>query len=114
MSGQAHYFIAGSEKGDFVEFTIPEQYKPRRMVLHLVRSYDFGIVQLSVNDKPVGQPIDLYEADPVTIAEVDLDLVHPADNVIKIRAELVGHNPKSQGSGSFFGLDCVVLAAADG
>ncbi len=113
MSGQAHYFVAGSKKGDFVEFTLPEQYQPRRVVLHLVRSYDFGIVQLSVNDKPVGQSIDLYEADPVTIAEVDLGVVHPAGNVIKIRAELVGHNPKSRGSGSFFGLDCVVLAGAD-
>jgi hypothetical protein len=109
MSGQAHYFVAGRHDSDFVEFTLAEQYKPRRVILHLVRSYDFGIVQLSVNAKPVGQPIDLYEADPVTIEKVGLGVVEPAGNVITIRVELVDKNPNSRGSGSFFGLDCVLL-----
>ncbi len=109
MSGQAHYFVAGRQDGDFVEFTFPEQYKSRRVVLHLVRSYDFGIVQLSVNSKTVGKPIDLYEADPVTIDKVDLGVVEPAGNVITIRVQLAGKNPNSRGTGAFFGLDCVLL-----
>lgn len=109
MSGQAHYFVAGRQDGDFVEFTFPEQYKSRRVILHLVRSYDFGIVQLSVNAKPTGKPIDLYETDPVTIERVDLGVVEPAGNVITIRVQLVGKNPNSRRPGSFFGLDCVVL-----
>jgi hypothetical protein len=77
FSGGAHYFVPGRRVGDFVEFTIPEQYKPRRVILHLVRSFDFGIVQLSVNGRKVGQPIDLYESDPATITKVDLGQVTP-------------------------------------
>ena len=109
MSGQAHFFVAGRAKGDFVEFTFPEQYKPRRVTLYLVRSYDFGIVQLHANGRKVGKPVDLYESDPVTIVPVDLGVLRPAGNVITLRVELIGKNPKSRGSGSFFGLDCVVL-----
>ena len=109
FSGQAHYFVPGRRLGDFVEFTIPEQYKPRRVVLHLVRSFDFGIVQLSVNGRKVIRPIDLYESDPATITKVDLGEVPPAGNTITLRVELVGKNPDSRGSGTFFGLDCVEL-----
>ncbi len=92
-----------------MEFTLPEQYKPRRVVLHLVRSFDFGIVQVHVNGLKAGKPIDLYEADPVTILPVDLGVVTPARAVIKIRVELIGKNPLSRGSGSYFGLDCLLL-----
>ncbi len=111
FSGRAHYFVSGRRTGDFVEFTIPEQYKPRRVVLHLVRSFDFGIVQLSVNGRKVGSPIDLYESDPATISQVDLGEVTPAGNTITLRVELVDRNPQSRGSGTFFGLDCVELKA---
>ena len=109
FSGQAHYFVPGRRVGDFVEFTIPEQYKPRRVVLHLVRSFDFGVVQLSVNGRKAGRPIDLYESDPATITKMDLGEVTPAGNTITLRVELVGKNPDSRGSGTFFGLDCVEL-----
>jgi len=109
MSGRAHFFVAGRRKGDFVEFTLAEQYTPRRVTLHLVRSHDFGIVQLAANGQKIGKPVDLYEADPVTILPVDLGVVRPAGNAITLRIELVGKTPKSRGSGSFFGLDCVVL-----
>jgi hypothetical protein len=109
FSGGAHYFVPGRRVGDFVEFTIPEQYKPRRVILHLVRSFDFGIVQLSVNGRKVGQPIDLYESDPATITKVDLGQVTPVGSAIKLRVDLVGENPDSQGRGTYFGLDCVEL-----
>jgi len=109
FSGGAHFFVPGRRVGDFVEFTIPEQYKPRQVVLHLVRSFDFGIVQLSVNGQKMDQPIDLYESDPATILKVDLGEVVPAGNTITLRVELVGKNPDSRGTGTFFGLDCVEL-----
>ena len=109
MSGGKHFFVAGRAKGDFVEFTFGEQYKPRRVIVHLVRSHDFGIVQLWANARKVGRPVDLYESDPVTIVPVDLGVVSPAGNAITLRVELVGKNPNSRGTASFFGLDCVVL-----
>jgi hypothetical protein len=109
FSGGAHYFVPGRRVGDFVEFTIPEQYKPRRVILHLVRSFDFGIVQLSVNGRKVGQPIDLYESDPATITKVDLGQVTPVGSAIKLRVDLVGKNPDTKDTGTFFGLDCVEL-----
>ena len=111
FSGGAHYFVPGRRVGDFVEFTIPEQYKPRRVVLHLVRSFDFGIVQLAVNGQPWGEPIDLYESDPATILPVDLGVVAPEGNTITLRVELVGKNPESRGAGTLFGIDCVELKA---
>jgi len=109
MSGGAHYFVAARNPGDFVEFTLAEQYKPRRVILHLVRSYDFGIVQVSVGGKNTGEPIDLFEPDPVTIAKIDLGVIEPTGNVITLRATLIGGNPKSRPPRSYFGLDCVVV-----
>ncbi len=109
FSGRAHYFVPARRVGDFVEFTIPEQYAPRQVILHLVRSFDFGIVQVSVNGREVGGPIDLYESDPATILQVDLGTVTPAGNTVTLRVELVGMNPESRGTGTLFGLDCVEL-----
>lgn len=109
FSGGAHYFVPGRRVGDFVEFTIPEQYQPRRLILHLVRSHDFGIVQVSVNGQKMGEPIDLHEADPATMVPVDVGEVAPEGNVLTIRVQLVGKNPDAVGAGTLFGLDCLEL-----
>ncbi len=103
-----HFFVAGRTVGDFVEFTFTEQFKPANLRLHATLSYDFGIVRLSVNGKPVGKDIDLYAPKAVT-RELDLGTVAPVDNAITLRMELVGKNPESRGTGSYMGLDCVVI-----
>ncbi len=103
-----HFFVAGKSMGDFVEFTLTEQFKPVRLCLHVTRSYDFGIVRFSLNGKPAGEDVDLYAAKADT-RELDLGVVTPVDNTITLRMELVGKNPQSRGTGSYMGLDCVVV-----
>ena len=44
---------------------------------------------------------------------VELGTVTPKDGVIMLRAEVVGANPKSEGTKAYFGLDCVVLTPAE-
>jgi hypothetical protein len=103
-----HFFVAGKTVGDFVEFKLTEQFKAAKLLLHVTRSYDFGIVRFSLNGKPVGEDVDLY-APKADTRELDLGLVKPVDNTIALRMELVGKNPKSRASGSYMGLDCVVV-----
>ncbi len=103
-----HFFVAGRQAGDFVEFTFTEQFHPVNLLLHLTKSFDFGVVRLSVNGKPVGEDIDLYAPQPVT-EDVQLGRAVPVDNRIVLRMELVGKSPKSRGAKTYMGLDCIVV-----
>ena len=106
-----HFFVAARNPGDYVEFTFTEQFQTVDMQLHVTKSYDFGVVRLSVNGRPVGREIDLYASRPVT-ETVALGRVVPADNRIVLRMELVRESDKSRGARTYMGLDCVVLGPA--
>lgn len=103
-----HFFVAGRRAGDFVEFAFTEQFHPAELTLFVTKSYDFGVVRVSVDGKPVGDDIDLYAPRPVTEA-VLLGNAVPVDNRIVLRMELVGKNRKATGSGTYMGLDCIVI-----
>jgi hypothetical protein len=71
-----------------------------------VTSWDYGIVQFSLNGKLVGGRFDTFsrkiDTEAVTIPAVD---VTAGQNVL--RGEVVGRNPEA--AGSFAGLDALVL-----
>ena len=106
-----HQFFKESKVGDFIEVRIPASSPvAEKLTLHATKSVDFGVVRLSVNGKPAGPKVDLYAGKPMPSGSIVLGAFDPVDSAYVLRVEVVGKNPKS--TGTFFGLDCVMLIEA--
>lgn len=115
-SNDAHFWVRGTKVGDFVELEVPCDAKgPVDVTLHATKSWDYGIVQFSINGKTAGNPVDFFSgAQGVCKASgpIELGTHRPANGKLILRAEVVGGNPDALGTRAYFGLDCVVLEAA--
>jgi hypothetical protein len=107
-SGEAHFFIEAKKPGDFVEFTLTEQFQPQTLILRVTTSYDFGAATISVNGRVAAERLDLFSEMP-TVKEIDLGKHDPVDNHFAIRCELVEPNPRSRGAKTYLGLDSILL-----
>jgi hypothetical protein len=103
-SGERHLFIPAAQPGDFVEFTLSEQFGPRQLVLFVTKSFDFGVARISVNGRPVVEDLDLFSPTP-KVEPVALGRVEPVNNAFVIRCELTAPNLRSRGARTFMGLD---------
>ena len=104
-------FVQATKPGDFVELLAAEKVAgPRRITLHGTKSYDYGILRLSVNGTAVERPFDGFSVKSVVSGPIDLGVFEPKDGRFVLRAEVIGSNPASRGPKYYFGLDCVILA----
>ncbi len=114
-SGDTHLWIRATETGEYIELDIPcKSADPVRLTLHATKSWDYGIVQFSVNGRPAGKPIDFFSGGQgvcKATGPIDLGTFKPENGRLRLRAEVVGGHPDALGSKTFFGLDCVVLEA---
>ncbi len=105
-------FVQCRKAGDFIELLAAEgQTGSRKLTLHATKSYDYGILRLSVNGKPVEKPFDGYAPEPALSGPVELGVFEPKDGRFVLRVEVAGCNPASRGPKFFFGLDAAVLSA---
>jgi hypothetical protein len=114
-SGESQLWVQGAQRGDFIELKFPAP-GPRRVILYASKSWDYGIIQFSINGKKAGEPRDLCSGQVnkcIPTGPIDLGVFEPGpDGKMTLRAEVVGSNVNSTGTKCFFGLDCVVLQAA--
>ncbi|MGI9429368.1 MAG: glycoside hydrolase family 172 protein [Bythopirellula sp.] len=111
LSDGRHLFIAFERPGDAIEVTITEQFTPKRLQLSVSKCYDFGIVDVFVNGKQVAHSVDLH-SETLSVEKVDLGVVNPVKNAFVIEVKLKSKNPRSRGSKTFAGLDCLELEEA--
>ena len=110
-SGGEQLFLRGKKQGDFVELEIPVAAPgPQKVALYGTRSWDYGILRFSINGKAAEKDQDAYSKESVAWGPVDLGVFEPKDGRMVLRVEVVGANPESKGTKSYFGLDCVVLS----
>ena len=102
-------FVQSKSVGDFVELRFPGKGRAR-MTLYTTKSYDYGIIRLSVNGKRV-KDVDLWSAQPKASGTIDLGVLDLGKGPVILRAEVIGTHPQSRGSRYYFGLDCVTMAA---
>jgi hypothetical protein len=111
-SRAGHLWCRAQAPGERITLAVPVPAPGRyRLGVVLTRSFDYGIVQMFVNDKPIGAPIDTFDElrpGPVT----DLGVVNTQGDSLRLSAQVVGKNEKSPGY--FFGLDCVILEPVEG
>ncbi len=106
-------WVKGRKAGDFIELKIPAAGAGRRkLTLYATKSWDYGTLRLTVNGQPAKE-FDSFSAKVVTSGPVELGVFEPKDSAFVLRVEVVGANPQSKNSKSFFGLDCVIVDKAD-
>ena len=109
-SGANHLFVRAGKIGDFVEVRFPvEGNGPCKLILHATESHDYGVLRLTVNGQLAGEDVDTYAAKPGPCGPLELGVFKPVDGAFTLRAEVVGKNAKSEKTGTYFGLDCVVI-----
>jgi len=106
-------WVQAQQPGDFVELKVPvEKDGKYKVELWATRSRDYGIVVFSIDGKSTGLGVDLFNLrgkQVVNTGPLDLGTHEVKDGAFVLRCEVVGGNPASLGSRSFFGLDCVLL-----
>jgi hypothetical protein len=121
-SGEKQLWVQARKAGDFVEIDLRPLGPggPQSITLYATKSWDYGIVRFSINGKPAEcGDVDLYSGahgrcEP---AEIHLGFFTPEKTEsgprLRLRAEVVGKNPASEGTASFFGLDAVKIEGAE-
>ncbi|UCG16331.1 MAG: DUF2961 domain-containing protein [Phycisphaerales bacterium] len=116
-SGDAQMWFGCKGKGEAVELRYPEPVKgPQKVTIHASRYPDYGIIQVFAGGNPVGKPIDLCNTEDkalVATGPIALGTFEPGPGCPIFRFEVVGSNPKAVEPGTYFGIDCIVLAPVE-
>ena len=113
-SGSHQLIWTQGKKGDAVEteFNIADGGK-QEVIVVLTKANDFGIVQLAIDGKDLGKPIDCYDPRVTTTGEISLGTLDLGKGKHVLRATVIGSNDKAKnavGAGSLlFGLDYLRL-----
>jgi hypothetical protein len=114
-SGDAQLFAGPRKAGEWAELELPVAAGGKyTVVVHLTKARDFGIIQFSLDGKPLGQPFDGFEPDAVVASgPVELGTAELKKGTAVLRVEVTGTNDKSVDLRYAWGLDCVVLKPAN-
>jgi hypothetical protein len=108
-SNEAHLWWTGAKPGDTLDLAVPVKKSARyRLKMQLTKAVDYGIVQLYLDGKKLGEPIDLFNRGVVPTGVLDMG-VHDLDaGQHTLRAEIVGAN-KNAVKSYMFGIDYILL-----
>jgi hypothetical protein len=112
-SQDGHMFAFGTQKGDWIDLEFPE-FEPGkyRMSLFMTKAADYGIVNVSLNGTPIGEPIDLWSGYGVMPTnKLDLGIVELRGEDDVLRLAVNATNPKAAAPFFQFGIDGVRLSS---
>jgi hypothetical protein len=108
-SGESHLWWINAKPGNTLDLAVPvEKAGNYRLKMQLTKAVDYGIVQLYLDGKKLGGPIDLYNNGVVATGVLDMGTHELSKGRHVLRAEIVGANEKAVKS-YMFGLDYVKL-----
>jgi len=112
-SGVDHLWWTGAKPSDRLELEIPVEKAGRyNLEAVLTRARDYGIVQLSLDDHPLGPPIDLFNSpDVITTGVLSFDNLELTAGAHKLGVQIVGAHPQAAPA-FMFGLDYVRLVGS--
>jgi hypothetical protein len=112
-SNDAHLWWTGAKPGDKVELALPVEKSGKFKILaQLTKAVDYGVAQLSLDGRKLGEPVDLYHDGVVATGEIDFGTLPLTAGEHKLMIEIIGANPKAVKS-YMVGLDYVKLAEAN-
>lgn len=108
-SNEAQLWWTDAKPGNALELAVPvEKAGTCRIKMQLTKAIDYGIVQLSLDGKKLGDPIDLYNDGVIPTGALDLGTHDLSKGRHTLKVEIVGANEKAVKS-YMFGLDYVKL-----
>ena len=108
-SGDAHLWWIDAKPGDTLDLAVPvEKTAAYRLKMQLTKAIDYGIVQLYLDGKKLGKPIDLYNNGVVPTGVLDMGIQELSKGQHTLRVEIVGANEKAVKK-YMFGLDYLKL-----
>ena len=112
-SGGAHLWGKATAEGQGIDVAVPvAEAGSYRVKVYLTKSWDYGVLQLSIDGEPLGDPVDTWSPHVVLAPEVDLG-VHDLAGEFTLGVRLVGTNPESRAPHYYFGIDGIVLEPID-
>lgn len=109
LSGEKHLWWRDAKPGDRLVLGFPVKSAGHyRVIGRFLTAADYGIHELSIDDKPVGKTIDLYHDGVAPSAEMDLGTFDLTAGENRIGVEITGAN-KAAVAGYMFGLDYLRL-----
>jgi hypothetical protein len=108
-SGGAQFLWTGGKEGDHIDITLNTTEAAAYLLeVVLTRAPDFAIVQLSLDGKDLGGPIDLYDAKVITtgVLKHPLGQITAGDHHLVLR--ILGSNPMAKPN-RYVGLDYVSI-----
>jgi len=99
----------GAKPGDTLDIVLPVKMSGNyEVVVTLTKAVDYGIVQLSIDGKKAGGPIDLYNDGVIPTGPISLGRFTLEAGDHKLTVEIVGANEKAV-KAYMFGLDQIIL-----
>ncbi|MBN1123899.1 MAG: DUF2961 domain-containing protein [Sedimentisphaerales bacterium] len=108
-SEEAHLWWTDAKPGNTLELAVPvKEDGSYNIKTQLTRAVDYGIVQLYLDGKPLGGPIDLFNNGVIPTGQLDLGThdLKKGQHILKV--EILGANPKAVKS-YMFGIDYLLL-----
>lgn len=105
-SGDKQVFWTGAKPGDVMELEIPATASDKELEVVFTCAGDYAIVQLELNGKALGAPIDLYDGKVVSSGVIKFPLPKTEEKSRKLAIKIVGANAKAAKS-HMVGLDYV-------
>ncbi len=112
-SGQSQLWWTGAQPGDSLTMELPEFSGTVDIEIVLTGAKDYGIVQLYLDDQPLGTPIDLYQRDVKTTGVLKFSQRKVDGNQHTLGVKITGSNPSAIKS-FMFAIDYVRVKQADG
>ena len=108
-SNDAHLWWTGAKPGDKLDLAVPvEKAGTYRLKMQLTKAVDYGIVQLYLDGKKLGEPIDLYHNGVIPTGRSRHGHARAEPGEHELTVEIVGANEKAVKS-YMFGLDYLKL-----
>jgi len=108
-SNGAHLWWIEAKPGDRLDLAVPvAQAGKYRLTMQLTKAADYGIVQLSLDGRKLGGPIDLFNNGVVPLGPILFGEQTLTAGEHKLTVEIVGANEKAV-KAYMFGLDYVKL-----
>ena len=108
-SGDAHLWWTDAKPGDKLDLAVPVQKAGvYRLKMQLTKAIDYGIVQLYLDGKKLGGPIDLYNDGVVATGVLDMGIYELDKGEHKLTVQITGANEMAVKS-YMFGMDYLLL-----
>lgn len=108
-SGLAHLWWTGAKVNDSLDLAMPVaaagEYK---LQVQFTKSGNYAIVQLALDGQPIGDPIDLFNPEPIPGGKLDLGTFTLDEGGHVLSIKIVGTNDQAS-PGTMVGLDYVFL-----